>query len=550
MFKQNNFYIDNKKLDLLFILILICYCMALFIPILRNDDSVLYANIGKNMILARSWFLLYHPFGINWLDKPHFPYWLIASVFTLFGVKSFNYVLIGMLFNFLGGYYTYKFALIMYKDKLLAKLSALILLSSFHIYFSATIDIRAEVYLIGTIIPSCYYLYKIVYLSKYTMGNLLLSSIFAAFAIMTKGVFPLITIYSILIPLIISDKFYKIILIVMIHFSLTIVFLAPEIIALYLQFNSHTGYSDFYAIKWFLWDSQLGRFFNNGVITRQNIGFEHYFFYIHTYLWAILPWTLVFIFYLKYMLQNWTKVLLQDKILFSGFGITFLLFSISKFQLDYYINILVPFSSILSAKYLLQINSNSVIIRSVTNYILSIVSILLFLLLFYITIIHNLWLVLIFILLILAITISLLILFNYFQQFVCSCIIFINAILLLIFIFYGIIYIQYEAGYNIAKYINQDNSINKIIDYQVNNLPLEFYANKNYKNIQQFSDVIIESKPYYLVIKYKDISLFAKESNEIRTYSNITMDKVLPYLLNFNQQITNDNKLFLIKVDK
>lgn len=546
MIRENN-KLNDKVLSILFLFTILIYLVALFIPILRNDDSLLYANISKNMILAKSWIFLYQPLGVDWLDKPHFPFWLIRLFFSLFGVSSLNYVVIGMLFNFIGVFYTYKLAKLIYANNYIAKLSALILLTSFHIFFSATIDIRAEVYLIATIIPSCYYLYKLIYLFKFTIKNLLLSSVFAAFAVMTKGLFTLITIYSIILPLILINKFTKKSFgIILIQFILTIVLLSPELLALYVQFKHKIN-----GIRWFLWDSQFGRFFNNGSITRQYVGVSHYFFYFHTYLWSILPWSMMFLMYLKHIVQNFSEINIGDKILLSGFLVTFILFSVSKFQLDYYINIIIPFSSILLAKYIYDGKYSQLMQYMLTNLLL-LLTLILSLILLYIAMINNLFIVMILVVIIdLLAFIALLLSRNItYKAIMVYPIITINWIILLIFIFYGLIYKKYEAGYNIAKDINQDNTINLVVDYNVQNLALEFYVNKNYKNIREYKQLLTEKPPYFLVIDSNNLDLYLDKGYQFRAYDNITMDKLLPYLFKINKFNEINKKLFVIKVEK
>jgi 4-amino-4-deoxy-L-arabinose transferase-like glycosyltransferase len=547
MVKINKDEHSYKILNILFLFTILVYLVALFIPILRNDDSLLYANISKNMILAKSWFLLYHPLGVDWLDKPHFPFWLIRLWFSLFGISSFNYIFIGMLFNFIGVFYTYKLAKIIYHNNYIAKLAALILLTSFHPFFSSTIDIRAEVYLIGTIIPSCYYLYKLIYLAKFTFKNLFLSAVFASCAIMTKGVFTLITIYSILIPFILTNKMsLKILITIFSHIFLIIIFLIPELIALYVQFQHKI-----YGIKWFLWDSQFGRFFNKGAIIRPNIGFDHYFFYFHTYFWSILPWTLWFLMYLKTVIKHINQITKEDKILLSGFLVTFILFSISKFQLDYYINVIVPFSSILIAKYINDYKGSK-FINYIMLFILFIVAIILSCIILYIAIIHKLFMVGLLIILLDLIAIILLFALRNIKNvsIVIYPIIFINWLLLMIFVFYDLIYKRYEAGYHIANYINQDNTVNLVIDYQVSNLALEFYVNKDYKNIKDYKDLLHEKPPYFLVTNKNAMDLYKDKGYTFKVYDNVTMDKLIIYLLQVNKSIDLNKKLFVIKVEK
>jgi 4-amino-4-deoxy-L-arabinose transferase-like glycosyltransferase len=131
--------------------------------------------------------------GQDWLDKPHFPFWITALSFKIFGINSFAYILPGFIFNLIGAYYTYKLANYLYKNQDIALLSTLIYLTIFHLMISA-IDVRAEAYLLGQIIPAVYYWLN--YDDKFSWKYLLLGAFFTGLALMTKGIFVVITIVS------------------------------------------------------------------------------------------------------------------------------------------------------------------------------------------------------------------------------------------------------------------------------------------------------------------------------------------------------------------
>lgn len=144
------------------------------------------------------------------------------------------------------------------------------------------------------------------------------------------------------------------------------IFIIPEIYCLYIQFDLHPekkifGHTGVSGVRFFFWDSQFGRFLNTGPIK----GSGDPFFYFHTLLWAFLPWSL-----LLYMaVYNKARKLLQktrsgDRICLGAAVLSFAMFSLSRFQLPYYLNILFPFFSILTAEYLPGIRSR-VTVRAV-----------------------------------------------------------------------------------------------------------------------------------------------------------------------------------------
>ncbi|MGI4803663.1 MAG: ArnT family glycosyltransferase, partial [Janthinobacterium lividum] len=326
---------------------------GLFVPILGLDGP-LYATIAKTMVLKHDYVDLFS-MGKDWLDKPHFPFWVTALSFNFFGFTTWAYKLPAILFVLMGAVYTYLFSKKLYNQEV-ALWSVLIFLTSEHLIISNN-DVRAEPYLTGLIIASVYHFYKT--LDKNSIIQLVLGCVFAACAVMTKGIFALIPIFGAFAGQFIITKNWK----QLFHprwllaFVLVMLFLAPEIYCLYKQFDLHPEKSVFdhhnvSGIKFFFWDSQFGRFFNNGPIK----GHGDPFFFFHTLLWAFIPWSIllyvaVFQFFRS---QNQQK---REWFCICGALLTFLVFSASKFQLPHYITIIFPFFAIITAQYLINIKT-------------------------------------------------------------------------------------------------------------------------------------------------------------------------------------------------
>ena len=107
----------------LFILGVVANLSALFLPILEPDGA-LYASIAKRMAQTNDFVNLYD-LENDWLDKPHFPFWLTALSFKLFGYHSYAYRIPALFFWIMGAVYTFKFARLFYND-VVAKLAVLI----------------------------------------------------------------------------------------------------------------------------------------------------------------------------------------------------------------------------------------------------------------------------------------------------------------------------------------------------------------------------------------------------------------------------------------
>jgi len=254
-----------------------------------TDDPGLYASVAKQMIYHHNWFFLYS-YGHDWLDKPHFPFWMVLLSFKAFGIHTWSYKLPGILFFFIGIYYTYLFAKKYYGINV-AQIAVLIALSTLHGLMSNT-DVRAEPYLFGLLIGSIYYVSELK--DRFKIRYLLYAAIFTSCALMTKGIFIIIPIYGGLIGELFFKKELKLLLNYrwVCLYMLTIILCIPEFYALYQQFDLHPekkvfGHYSTSGIIFLLWDSQFGRFFNSGPITRKS---SSIFFYLHTLIWAFAPW--------------------------------------------------------------------------------------------------------------------------------------------------------------------------------------------------------------------------------------------------------------------
>ena len=328
---------------------------GLFITI-TGTDGTLYASIAKTMVLHHDYVNLYAA-GADWLDKPHFPFWVTALFFNVFGLTTWAYKLPGILFMMMGAWYTYRFAKSLYNREI-ALWSVLILLTAEHIVISNN-DVRAEPFLTGLVIASVYHFYKAYIKNNY--WQLLAGCLFTACAIMTKGMFALIPIGGAIAgQLIITSQWKQLFnLRWLVAAILILIFILPEFYCLYQQFDLHPekvifGQKAVSGIRFFFWDSQFGRFFNTGPIK----GHGDPFFFVHTTLWAFLPWSLLlFAAVFQFIRKGRKSVQSVEWYCLCGSLLTFLIFSASQFQLPYYLNIVFPFFAILTAQYLYHLTS-------------------------------------------------------------------------------------------------------------------------------------------------------------------------------------------------
>jgi 4-amino-4-deoxy-L-arabinose transferase-like glycosyltransferase len=344
------------------LLTLLVNALPLFTPILNEGDSVLYAALSQHMVLSGNWNDLMLD-GRDWLDKPHFPFWLGALSFKLFGVSVFAYMLPGYLFHLLGGYFTYRIARL-FHGRDTALMAALVYASTYHLMYTTT-ALKAEAFLTGSIMAACYYWLRFDADSR--LKYVLLGALFSGISVMTKGVFTLVTITSGLVCCWAYQGRWRELFRLkwLAALVLTGLCVMPEVWALYRQFDMHpdktifnqTGVS---GIRFFLWDSQFGRFFNVGPIT--NTGGNKLFFVL-AFLWAFLPWVAAFVWACWRAARPVGEVDVnsrtQQVYLLASFTVSFVMFSLTSFQLDYYTVIVYPFATVLIAPWLLSVINDS-----------------------------------------------------------------------------------------------------------------------------------------------------------------------------------------------
>ena len=546
----------------LYILIIVAIAInfvGIFSPVLNSNDAYFYAVISKNILLRHDWINLFYA-NNDWLDKPHIPFWLTALSFYCFGINAFAYVLPGFIFYLIGAYYTFCLAKQLY-NRQIGLLSALIYLTSLHLLLSS-MDIRAEAYLLGEIMPACYYWWAYAHKSNLaSWRNLCLASLFTALAMMTKGIFVLVTIFSGLVVVMAYTKRFKQLFTPkwLMAYLLSLIFILPELLSLYWQFDAHPekfiyGHNHVSGIRWFFWDSQFGRFFNSGPIVNKH---GNPLFFVHTLLWAFLPWSLLFLGAIITNCRQFNALTKINKInilyLLGSFLPTFILFSATKFQLDHYTNILIPFIAIFLASYLFNLSSIQLLswskIQGLINGLLALLNIILLIWLFHESSYFYLAGVPILILLTIIYqfskhNVSLISIVSLSSSAILS------AFVLLMLI-NSIIYSRYDAGYTIAQYFSQYklSTQTPIYSWQVNGLVnnLAFHASNPVDSIESLPS----NYPYYVVLP-TTVNLNVLDNykyQKIAQFKQLEMQKLVPSLLNPIKLQQNLIMVELIKIN-
>jgi len=338
---------------------------ALCLPIMEPDNG-LYATVAKRMFLTGDYINLYSC-EVEWLDKPRLPFLMNVLFMKLLGVTTAAYKLPALL-CFCGSlFYTYRFARLNYPT-VVAQIATLIFGTAYHVILSNT-DVRAEPFLTLFLIGPAYHFMRVVQGGRWY--HLVLGSLLTACAMMTKG--PVVPIASVGAGLVAhcaltnqwSQLWHPRWLLAGL---LTALFVSPELYALYQQFDAHPekivyGQPGTSGLRFFFWDSQMGRFLNNGPLR----GSGDPLFFTHTLLWALLPWAFLvyaaagraIIGLFRRRQGNAPQALPEYLSLGAGLSL-FILFSASRFQLPHYLNIVFPFYAVLAAHYLSQLSTAGV----------------------------------------------------------------------------------------------------------------------------------------------------------------------------------------------
>ncbi len=346
--------LSKKTFLILLAIVSILNLTGLFNEILEPDGT-LYAGLAKEIANSGNWLNLWIN-GADWLDKPHLPFWMAAMSFKIFGVNAFAYKLPSFLMFFVSIFYCYKLAAAIY-SKDIARFATLIYATALHTIIS-NFDGKVEIYLTAFVIASTCHLYK-AFENKW-FWHVVAAAFFAALAMMTKGLFAVITVAAGFVIYWVKTKqwteFVKLKWYVFV--LLTLIFILPELLALYAQFDMHPekvvfGKTNVSGLKFFFWDSQFGRFFNNGPIK----GKGDLSFFLHTTLWAYLPWSIFLLLgVINLFSKKKTNATDNSKrwIIGGSALISFLMFSVSKFQLPHYIVILFPHFAMITAAYFVE----------------------------------------------------------------------------------------------------------------------------------------------------------------------------------------------------
>jgi len=184
----NNWFDKKHHGVLLAILLVIAYFLLMFgnnIVSLTHPDEVFYIQSAKEMLAHNSWITPMIFDGVHF-EKPFFSLALFALAIKWFGLTSFAGRFWPSLFGIIGVGAVYWIAWILFKRKQLAFFAGLIISSSF-IYLALSRAVLTDMIFSVIVVISIGFFCLAYYNRKYKQSGIILWLVFAAIAVLTKG---------------------------------------------------------------------------------------------------------------------------------------------------------------------------------------------------------------------------------------------------------------------------------------------------------------------------------------------------------------------------
>ncbi|PKP32794.1 MAG: hypothetical protein CVT99_03755 [Bacteroidetes bacterium HGW-Bacteroidetes-16] len=339
---------DKRTFFAFFFSITLLYLYSMWKIDLMENDATQYATICQQMAEDNSW-LSIHWREVEYLDKPPLLFWTSAMLFKVFGSSHFVYRLPSFLVLLLGVYSVFQLGRKLY-DPIVARLAVLIFYSSLAVFLMVH-DVRTDTMLTGFVIFSLWQLY--LFLGKPRAIHFFGAFTGIGLAMLTKGPLGLIMPIIAFVPYFLIKRQWKDIfrwewLAGLVWIA---VLLVPMIISLYGQHGAS-------GLKFYFWTQSFGRFTGENQWMDDTKGL----FFIHTFLWAFLPWSVLgFKALIGNIIHSVKGPVRNDFFLLSSVVLIFVAMSFSQYKLPHYIYVVFPMLSLLIAKDLMEMEKKSLL---------------------------------------------------------------------------------------------------------------------------------------------------------------------------------------------
>jgi len=271
-----------------FLLVALAWLAGLFVDV--TGDSGLYSAIVRQMVDSGDWFnLKIHDLPYD--QKPHLFFWLAGFGVQLFGNYNFAFKLFPFIYGLAGFYFTYRLGKQVFSE-LAGKLAALIAGTS-QIYFLYFFDFHTDSILQTGVALALWQL--AAYLQRQKPANFIFGFLGVGLAMLSKGPIGAVVPFLAVLLYYLAEHNYKQLFHLkwFLGIAIVLVVISPSLIYLYEKFG-------FAGLKFYFVTNNVGR------ITGSYAGSStDYFFYIHTILWAFLPWTIFVLAAMYSTIKDW-----------------------------------------------------------------------------------------------------------------------------------------------------------------------------------------------------------------------------------------------------
>lgn len=347
---------EDKSVQVVFVLTVLLALVAYFAG-LRVDvtrDAAKYATVAKELYHSGDWVHLTVR-GEAYDQKPPLLFWMASLGYAVGGISVFWFKLPILLLTFAGFYWAFKLGTSLYNRRVGAITAFLMFFSL--VYPMYTTDIHTDTPLQAFVTLALWQLSE--FIKNRRSVNCFWGFFAIGLAMLSKGpVGAVVPAFAVLGHLIFTRNWtfmrdYRWYLGVLFSFAMIV----PALVGLWDQFG-------WQGIHFFFWDNNMGRFLGTYTDT-----FSDPFFYLHTLLYLLLPWSLLFyvaaFFEFRQLWRNRGRS--SEYFTLTGIWIFLVILNLSRSQLPNYVFILVPLIAVLTAKWIVSWTESSVkVVRRLT----------------------------------------------------------------------------------------------------------------------------------------------------------------------------------------
>lgn len=332
--------IPAKQWWIFLVALSIVHLLGMALIDIMEVDAAQYASMSQEMMQKGNYLQVQHRHA-DYLDKPPLLFWVTSFSFKVFGISNFTFRLPSFLFLLLGLLSTYKLAKELYSKKV-GQLAVLVLYST-QAYFLFSHDVRTDTILANAVIFAVWQLW--LFIRDGRLPNMILGAVGVALAMLEKGPIGLMVPVLALGTQVLYTRNIKVIFRWewLVGLLVIAIMLTPMVYGLYQQFGWH-------GLEFYFWTQSFGR------ITGQSEWKDNstVFYFVHTFLWAFLPWMLIAYFGIAKQLVEVVKAKFKpdnslEVITLAGFILTFIAMSLSNYKLPHYIFVVFPLAAIITS---------------------------------------------------------------------------------------------------------------------------------------------------------------------------------------------------------